>query len=237
MRWLRSSRLAASVWAAMIWLQPASGIAGGMAGDADVCAMAAAVAARETGVPEAWLQAIALAESGRGQGGRRVAWPWAVNDHGQGHWFSGKREAVRHVEHRLAAGQTSLDIGCFQINWRWHGAAFDTPGHAFQPLANARFAARFLRQLHGQTGSWPQAVGRYHSATPHLGSAYRARVARIRETTTTADPVPPVRMRRLPQAAGGVSVALLQPARPLLRAASQPLIRYPAATRREAGSD
>ncbi len=235
MRWLRSSRLAACVWSVMVSLMPAFGLAGDSVGDAEVCAVAAAAAARETGVPEAWLQAIALAESGRGQGGRRVAWPWAVNDHGQAHWFSGKHRAVRHVERRLAMGRSSVDIGCFQINWRWHGAGFDTVGDAFEPLANARYAARFLRQLHRQTGSWPQAVGRYHSATPHLGKAYQARVVRIRETA--ADLVPPVRMRRLPRAAGGVSVALIPPARPLLRAASQPLIRDLAPARREAGSD
>lgn len=235
MRWLRSSGFAVGIWAAMTCLQPAPGTAGTMAGDGDICATAAAVAARETGVPEAWLQAIALAESGRGQGARRIAWPWAVNDHGQGYWFSSKREAVRHVKRQLAAGRGSVDIGCFQINWRWHGAAFDTVEGAFEPFANARYAAGFLRQLHRETGSWPQAVGRYHSATPHLGQAYRARVARLRQTVTA--PVPPLDTRRLPAAAGGVSVAMLQLARPLLRGARRPLIRPPVLGREEAGSD
>ncbi|MCA8927213.1 MAG: lytic transglycosylase domain-containing protein [Alphaproteobacteria bacterium] len=186
-----------------------------------VCASAAATAARESGVPEEWLQAIALVESGRVQRQGRTAWPWAVNDHGEGLWFANKREAVRHVQRQLAAGRTSVDVGCFQINWRWHGEAFDGVADAFDPLANARYAARFLRQLRDETGSWPEAVGRYHSATPHLNRAYRARVARAREVVETGPR--PVR-RALPPAAGGVVLAMLHAAEPLLRAPARPLL-------------
>ena len=186
------------------------------------CADAAAIAAAEAGVPEPWLQAIALVESGRPQNGRRAAWPWAVNDHGAGHWFASRREAVRHVERQLAAGRTSIDVGCFQVNWRWHGPAFPSVTAAFDPLTNARYAARFLANLQAEVGSWPLAVGRYHSATPRLGRAYRSRVARARQAVLTATTSAPgaARTQRPPGAAGGIVLATLEPGRPLLR---QPL--------------
>lgn len=215
MRWRRSSLV---LFLALLWLPAAAATAR----DATVCAEAATEAARASGVPEGWLQAIALVESGRSDGPGRTAWPWAVNDHGEGFWFAGKREAMRHVERRLAAGKTSVDVGCFQINWRWHGQAFDSLAQAFEPWANARYAARFLSRLYEETGSWPAAVGRYHSATPHLNKAYRARVARVRQAETRQPAA--VRVLRPPRAAGGVALAMLRPAEPLLRETGQPLI-------------
>ena len=47
---------------------------------------------------------------------------------------------------------------------------------AFDPTANAAYAARFLSALYTETGSWEAAAGRYHSVTPALGEAYRERV-------------------------------------------------------------
>lgn len=217
MHCLRSSRLL--LLALLAFAAPAAAARAG--NDALACAEAAASAARETGVPEDWLQAVALAESGRRRSGRRGAWPWTVNDHGEGLWFARKQDAVRYVERRLAAGRTSLDIGCFQINWRWHPDAFATLDAAFDPQANARYAARFLRRLYEDEGSWPAAVGRYHSATPRLRQAYRARVARLR----AAVPAPPAAL-----AAGGVALVLLRPAAPLLRAPQAPLIPSAAAS-------
>lgn len=200
--------------------------------EAVACADAAAIAAAETGVPEPWLQAIALVESGRRHDGHTAPWPWAVNDHGEGHWFASRRGAVRHVERQLAAGRTSIDVGCFQVNWRWHGTAFASVTAAFDPLTNARYAARFLASLQAEAGSWPQAVGRYHSATPHLGRAYRARVARARQAvmTAVAEAPTPARTQRPPRAAGGIALAMLEPARPLLRQPLRPLIEPAART-------
>lgn len=222
MRFLRSKALAFGLCLAGVSALPVH------AGGAGIpsCGDAAAIAAAETGVPEPWLQAIALVESGRRQAGRTTPWPWAVNDHGKGHWFASRREAVRHVERQLAAGRTSVDVGCFQVNWRWHGTAFESVAAAFDPLTNARYAARFLAGLHEETGSWPQAVGRYHSATPHLGRAYRARVARARRavlTVAAASPTP-ARASRSRQAAGGVALAMLAPGKPMLRQPLRPLI-------------
>jgi len=233
MRSLRSRILVLGLCLAGAFAVPAHAVGD----DASSCAEAAAIAAAETGVPEAWLQAIALVESGRLLGKRRSAWPWAVNDHGEGHWFARKHEAVRHVERQVAAGRASVDVGCFQVNWRWHGMAFESVVVAFDPLTNARYAAGFLRRLHGESGSWPHAVGRYHSATPSLATAYRARVARALQAAMTvmASSPTPARALRPPRAAGGVALAMLAPGKPMLRQPLRPLFG-PVDRNSEAGS-
>ena len=69
-----------------------------------------------------------------------------------------------------------MDVGCFQVNLLHHPAAFANLEEAFNPLANARYAARFLTTLRANTGTWDLAVGQYHSATPAIGEPYRERV-------------------------------------------------------------
>lgn len=140
-----------------------------------VCEEAAGRAARQSGVPLDVLRSIALVETGRTQGGDLRPWPWAVNVGGEGHWFATRHEAEGFAAETLRMGQQSFDIGCFQINYRWHGAAFGSIGAMFDPEANALYAARFLQQLHEQSGDWSMAAGAYHSATPDLATAYRAR--------------------------------------------------------------
>ncbi len=186
----------------------------------DLCADAAETAAIAANVPREWMHAIALAESGRrDDGGEHAAWPWAVNDQGKGFWFADKRDAVRHVKRRLAEGETMVDVGCFQINWRWHGQAFRSVEAAFEPATNAAYAAQFLRSLFEETGSWPKAVGRYHSATPALAGPYMERVARMRAA------VPDRLENSTPERAsgGGILLSALTAARPLLRLARQAL--------------
>lgn len=143
------------------------------------CEVAARIAAREQGIPEQLMLAITLAETGRSIDGAQRAWPWAVHSMGQGHWFRSGAEAVKHVEAAIAGGTSNIDIGCFQLNIRWHRAGFTTLDQMFEPLANARYAARFLAGLQQEAGSWEAATGLYHSRTPTLAERYRARVAAI----------------------------------------------------------
>jgi hypothetical protein len=66
-----------------------------------------------------------------------------------------------------------------QINLRYHPNAFVTLEQAFEPQANVTYAARFLTQLFGQSGSWTKAAALYHSATPELGADYQRRVLAV----------------------------------------------------------
>ena len=141
----------------------------------DLCENAARQAAAEAGVPADVLLAIALTETGRVLDGAVRPWPWAVNLEGRGHWFDSPAQALAFAESALAAGRTGFDLGCFQINWHWHGAHFASPRALLDPLAGARYAAALLAGLAQELGSWDRAAGAYHSRRPHLAARYRAR--------------------------------------------------------------
>lgn len=148
-----------------------------LAGDpATLCDVAITAAARETGAPPDLLRALALAESGRARGGDLRPWPWTVNMAGQGYWFDTRAAAEAFVERAHANGTRSFDIGCLQINHRWHRAAFASPAQMFEPTRNAAYAARFLVRLRSEFGSWEAAAGAYHSRSPDLAERYLARV-------------------------------------------------------------
>lgn len=142
---------------------------------ADLCDRAAVAAARATGVPLDVLQAIAMTETGRRRGGRLRPWPWATNAGGAGRWFESRENAEAHIRDLIAGGQRSIDIGCFQVNLRWHGHAFAGPEAMLEPAGNAIYAARFLAGLAAELGSWEAAAGAYHSRTPELAERYAAR--------------------------------------------------------------
>jgi len=143
------------------------------------CALAAQEAARVTGVPLDVLMAITLTETGRRQGGALRPWPWTVNMEGEGRWFATREAALAYVRARQAAGARSFDIGCFQLNHKWHGRAFASFEDMFDPVQNATYAARFLKRLHARKGNWELAAAAYHSATPVYAERYRKRFARI----------------------------------------------------------
>ena len=150
--------------------------------DTTPCLGAAEAAAARHGVPAELLKAIALVETGRGGGADGPQpWPWAINADGRGVWFESRAAAMAAVQRVLAAGTRSIDIGCFQINLRWHGHAFDSLDAMFDPASNADYAARFLARLHREAGDWTVAAGWYHSRTPELSAAYLERLARHRQ--------------------------------------------------------
>jgi hypothetical protein len=144
-----------------------------------VCLAAADAAADEHGVPRAVLRALTRTETGRARGGKLEPWPWTVNMEGAGHWFESRAEAEAYVASERARGARSFDVGCFQINHRWHGEAFASVSAMFDPRANADYAARFMAGLHAETGDWGRAAGFYHSRTPEFFGRYRARFEKI----------------------------------------------------------
>lgn len=151
-----------------------------------LCEDAARQAAQQEGVPLSVLTAISLNESGRKQGGRFRAWPWTVNMEGAGHWFNNRDEALRFALAEFDRGARSFDVGCFQINYKWHGENFTSIEEMFDPIANARYAARFLRTLYAEQGSWEGAAGAYHSRTPEFADRYAARFVKFRNNLLNA---------------------------------------------------
>jgi Transglycosylase SLT domain len=142
-----------------------------------LCLAATVNAERIAHTPPRLLDAIALVESGRRDTeGVLMPWPWTINAEGIGHFYDTKAEAVQAARDFQARGISSIDVGCMQINLAYHPDAFLSLEQAFDPQANALYAARFLNQLFAQAGSWPKAAADYHSQTPDVGEDYQRRV-------------------------------------------------------------
>ena len=135
-------------------------------------------AEREQGIPQHLLTAISLAETGRWSEEKQeiFAWPWTVMAKGQGLYFKSKIEAIVAVNRLRRAGVTNIDVGCMQINLRYHPRAFASLNEAIDPTANVAYAAKFLKGLHGTTQSWPQAAANYHSSDPLRNVSYKNKV-------------------------------------------------------------
>lgn len=148
--------------------------------EAAQCQSAIVRASHQTGVPLRLLRALAPAESGIvARGGRHVAWPWTLNTNGYGSFhFRSRVAAESHFSRLLAAGIDNIDVGCMQVNWHWHRAAFASPPALLDPYNNALFAAHLLKSYRQETGSWSGAVGLYHSHNPILAARYHCRIAR-----------------------------------------------------------
>ncbi|MFT6674848.1 MAG: hypothetical protein ACJAVM_001034 [Sulfitobacter sp.] len=157
----------------------------------DTCDQAAHRAAERSAVPYDVLRAISRTETGRQRKTGFSPWPWTVNMEGRGIWFDTEDQAQAFVFRHFRAGARSFDIGCFQLNYKWHGHAFNSIEDMFDPDLNARYAAQFLTQLHQELGEWTKAAGAYHSRTAKYANPYLARYAEIHAAlpagTNTAD--------------------------------------------------
>lgn len=141
------------------------------------CARLAAEAGAQAGLPDGLLPAISLVEAGRGNGKGGVApWPWTLNEGGKGMYFDTREEALAYLKEAVARGVTNIDVGCMQLNWKWHSAGFETPEDMIDPARNTRYAARFMVELYNRLGSWDVAAAAYHSTDRDRGQRYLAKV-------------------------------------------------------------
>lgn len=182
-----------------------------------LCERAIANGAAGGGVPQEVLHAISLTETGRAVNGKLRPWPWAINREGKGFWFGSRDEALAFARQSVLDGRHSFDVGCFQINYRWHGHNFPSLESMFDPETSAAYAAKFLRELHAEKGGWTLAAGAYHSRTPEFANRYKDRFERIRAGlagTVLATGAPGI----VPEAEPSV------PRRSRTRTASRPLV-------------
>ncbi len=151
---------------------------GRLAPPAGVCRVAVAQAEQAARVPAQLLAAMARVESGRPDpvSNRINPWPWTINAEGRPMVFETKQDAIAAVQALQAQGMRSIDVGCVQVNLMHHPLAFASLEEAFDPHANARYAAKFLTELRERLGDWVLATAHYHSATPEFGTAYQQKV-------------------------------------------------------------
>lgn len=144
------------------------------------CRRAISAAEQAAGIPQHLMAAIGRVESGQRElDGTINPWPWSINANGADQVFDTKQAAIAAVRALQRQGARSIDVGCMQVNLLHHPDAFASLDDAFDPAANAGYAARFLLELRARTGSWTTATAWYHSATPRLGEEYRRKVMAI----------------------------------------------------------
>lgn len=153
--------------------QSTVGFAFAVQNPAQLCDAAAQEAANRTGVPVDVLLAITRTETGRKGSHGLQPWPWAINEGGKGQWFDSADAALAYANEQISTGVTNIDIGCFQLNHRWHSQGFPSLDAMFDPLQNALYAADFLRRNFDKTSDWSLAAGAYHSGTPEYATRYR----------------------------------------------------------------
>ena len=133
-------------------------------------------------LPHQLLTSIARVESGRPITSLADTrpWPWTIDADGMGLFVDSKAAAIAWMKSQ-AAHHNFVDVGCMQVDLYYHPHAFASLEEAFDPVANADYAARLLLELYrGEAGgSWDLAVGLYHSHTSLLAAEYRDRVAMV----------------------------------------------------------
>jgi F0F1-type ATP synthase membrane subunit c/vacuolar-type H+-ATPase subunit K/plasmid stabilization system protein ParE len=143
-----------------------------------LCTRAIRAAERSFDLPAGLLMAVALTETGRRVGDVLTPWAWSINAAGEGAWLEHRRAALERARALQASGVESIDVGCMQVNLKWHAAAFDSLESAFDPRTNVTYAARHLKELRARSRDWLEAAGHYHSADPAQARRYLARLNR-----------------------------------------------------------
>lgn len=160
-----------------------------------ICDSAATKAAQQFDIPTDVMLAITRVETGRSTDTGLEPWPWTVNMEGKGLWFKSKDTAMSYVFKAFKEGKRSFDVGCFQVNYRWHAKAFSSIDDMFDPKLNSEYAAKFLNKLFREHGSWTKAVGAYHSRTESLSDIYLSKYEQVRQQLNTTPAQPQSNMR------------------------------------------
>jgi soluble lytic murein transglycosylase-like protein len=147
----------------------------------DICEREMAAAASAEDVPLGVLYAVGLTETGS----KGKLNPYALNIEGKTVFASSEREAMAEFRKARKSGKKLIDLGCMQINHHYHGGEFESVSSMLDPHRNVRYAARFLKKLRGQEGSWAMAVARYHAGPDNDPAQKRYICAVIRNLVTS----------------------------------------------------
>ncbi len=139
-----------------------------------LCEAQIAGAAQRYDIPVAVFYAVGLVETGTSQGLQ----PYTMNIEGRSSFNDSLSAALQVFEEARKKGAKLIDVGCMQINYRWHGDHFGSVNEMFDPARTVDYAARFLRELKAREGSWTLAVARYN-AGPNNNAAQKVYVCGV----------------------------------------------------------
>jgi soluble lytic murein transglycosylase-like protein len=130
------------------------------------CARAIAFYEKKYSIPKNLLYSLSLAETRkyvkRYKSG--VAWAWTFQSNGSSKYFYNYHDALKFLKLNIAKGNKNIDVGCTQINWRYHKHDFKMkPELMLDPNRNVEWTARSLKKNFKKTKSWKKAVSLHHS--------------------------------------------------------------------------
>ncbi len=131
-------------------------------------------------LPKNILLSIARVESGYGKvEGITRSWPWTLNAGGNSGYFETKKDALKDLKTKLKRGVRNVDLGCMQINYKWHNKFFKSVNQMMDPSINVDYGARFLKRLYQRHGSWDKAIKYYHSKNSKYNKPYLRKVKAV----------------------------------------------------------
>ena len=130
----------------------------------------------QTDIPKGLLLGIGKAEAIRKINNKYIIWPWTINHAGKSMFFDTKKQMRNYVFKNLKRNDFNIDVGCMQINIKWHKNNFKKISDMFEVNPNISYAASFLQQLKNKYGSWDKAIKHYHSSDPKKNKPYLIKV-------------------------------------------------------------
>ena len=130
----------------------------------------------QTDIPKGLLLGIGKAEAIRKINNKYIIWPWTINHAGKSLFFDDKEQMKNYVFKNLKRKDFNIDVGCMQINIKWHKNNFKKISDMFEINPNISYAASFLKQLKNRHGSWDKAIKHYHSSDPKKNNPYLIKV-------------------------------------------------------------
>ena len=126
------------------------------------------------------LSSISRVEAGRKlSSGEVKGWPWSINHAGKGLYFETKKGALKYLKNAVSNGSKNIDVGCMQLNYRWHKGAFSSLDDMFDPEKNIQYAAKFVKELYGRHQNWKDVIKHYHSNKKKFNVPYYQKVSKV----------------------------------------------------------
>ncbi len=157
--------LTAAVAAAMWFIPPGTA-------QAASCTEHVLEAEQELSIPRGLLLSIALVESGQDGSPQ----PFAMNLDGKTVYSDSASEAKAHLLDKQGRVRQNATVGCMQLSVQHHRANFRPVERILDPSANVWYAARYLKRLRADSGSWSVAVARYNGGSRSQQRDYTCKI-------------------------------------------------------------
>ena len=83
------------------------------------------------------------------------------------------------LKNAVENGSRNIDVGCMQLNYRWHKGGFSSLEDMFDPIKNINYAAEFVKELFERHKNWEDTIKHYHSNKEKFNTPYHKKVAKV----------------------------------------------------------